>query len=117
MGDDENDNSNGNTPDLLGNILRDGNNSGVLSGGVASEFQETLIAERLKLARKKSCFKPAGTDQCDTVSSSAAEKVAEASAHKAIEKNDVVTDKQEVTETVAERKLRDEKLEIEKLEQ
>merc|ERR1712098_729383 len=118
--DDENSDGNGNTPDLLGNILRDGNKTGVLSGGVASEFQETLIAERLKLARKKSSLKASESDQCDTVTSSATEKLAVDTASSSIavaEKSDIVTEKEDVTETVAEKKLRDETLEIEKLEQ
>merc|ERR1712058_196975 len=115
-----NSDGNGNTPDLLGNILRDGNKTGVLSGGVASESQETLIAERLKLARKKSSLKASESDQCDTVTSSATEKLAVDTASSSIavaEKSDIVTEKEDVTETVAEKKLRDETLEIEKLEQ
>merc|ERR1712066_515077 len=54
------------TPDLLGNILKAGNKSGVLTGGVVSEFEERVITERLKLMGKKSDK----SDQCDKVTSS-----------------------------------------------
>merc|ERR1712066_784881 len=54
------------TPDLLGNILKAGNKSGVLTGGVVSEFEERVISEKLKLLRKKSDE----SDQCDKVTSS-----------------------------------------------
>ena len=55
---------------ISGNILKDGNKTGVLAGGVVSDFQERLISEKLKLARKKSSGQKTPTDQCDKVSSS-----------------------------------------------
>merc|ERR1712037_655692 len=41
------------TPDVLGGILKDGNKSGVLVGGVVSEFEEQVIKERLKQEKKR----------------------------------------------------------------
>merc|ERR1712037_133566 len=41
------------TPDVLGGILKDGNKSGVLVGGVVSDFEEQVIKERLKQEKKR----------------------------------------------------------------
>merc|ERR1712192_70403 len=41
------------TPDVLGGILKEGNKSGVLQGGVVSEFEEQVIKERLKQEKKR----------------------------------------------------------------
>merc|ERR1712013_942613 len=103
------------TPDLLGNILRAGNKSGVLTGGVVSEFEERLISERLKLLRKKSDK----SDQCDKISSSSPNQD---EVNNVEENVDDIEEEPppapvETEEEKAERKLREKEQEIQKLEE
>merc|ERR1711910_301448 len=96
--------------DILGNILKAGNKSGVLTGGVVSEFEERLISERLKLLRKKSDK----SDQCDKITSSSPNQVE-------VKEEDIeglpTPVPEETEEEKAERKLREKEQEIQKLEE
>jgi len=58
------------TPDLLGSILKEGNATGVLSGGVSSNFEEQIIKEKWrslkkKLDKDKSGDEPVDADKAD----------------------------------------------------
>jgi len=102
------------TPDLLGNILKAGNKSGVLTGGVVSDFEERVISERLKLLRKKSDV----SDQCDKITSSSPKQddVEDDGDDRKVEENEVIAP-EETEEEKAERKLKEKEREIQKLEE
>ena len=104
-----------------GNILKDGNKTGVLAGGVVSEFQERLISEKLKLARKKSSGQNTQTNQCDQVSSSSPGQAEATGDVKDKDTDTSATDTQDNTEVDEteqdeEKALKAQEEEIEKLE-
>ena len=119
------DSDNEQTPDVLGGILKEGNKSGVLVGGVVSEFEEQVIKERLKQERKKEskiveelkkmraeCEKKEEKDeeQCAQVTTTSSN----------LNQKDKAEEKEPKEETEAERvekKLRKEEEEVRKLEE
>ena len=119
------DSDNEQTPDVLGGILKEGNKSGVLVGGVVSEFEEQVIKERLKQERKKEnkiveelkkmraeCEKKEQKDeeQCAQVTTTSSN----------LNQKDKAEEKEPKEETEAERvekKLRKEEEEVRKLEE
>jgi len=110
----DSDNETSETPDLLGNILKAGNKSGVLTGGVVSEFEERVISERLKLIRKKNDK----LDQCDKITSSSPTQ--DQTEKESDERNEIATKEvppEETEEEKAERKIKEKEQEIQKLEE
>merc|ERR1712059_17303 len=97
------------TPDILGDILKEGNKTGVLTGGVVSEFEERVIKERLKMFRKKSDK----SDQCDKITSSSP---TQDEVDKSVEET-IPEVLEETEEAKSERKLKEKEEEIRKLEE
>ena len=88
--------------------MRDGNKTGVLSGGVASEFQERVISERLKRERRNI----EQLEQCDKVSSSSPRQD-----DTETKDDDDDMETEETKEEAAERELKEKEEEIRKLEE
>merc|ERR1712142_946632 len=83
-----------------------------MGGGVVSDFEERVIAERLKLLRKKSDK----IEQCDTITSSSPNHGVEETASPEVPQVDPIPPV-ESEEEKAERKLREKELEIQKLDE
>ena len=92
--------------------MKDGNKSGVLSGGISSEFQERVMAEKLKLERRNI----EQLEQCDKVSSSSP-KQDDFETKDDVDDDNNMEEEEETEEDSAERKLREKEDEIRKLEE
>ena len=93
--------------------MKDGNKTGVLAGGLASEFQERVISERLKLERRTM----EQLEQCDKVSSSSPRQDDTKDDEDDMEVNTEEDSQTETEEAIAERKLKEREEEINKLEE
>ena len=92
--------------------MKDGNKTGVLAGGLASEFQERVLSERLKLERRA----VEQLEQCDKVSSSSPRQD-DTKDDDDMEVNTEEDSPIETEEAIAERKLKEREEEIKKLEE